>query len=101
MTTAKSPPAALRAQACKIADTLKRSVAGEKIAPDPLGKIPASKERGYLDFAIVMDDKIVSIKVPWKTLEESTHAQLSEFIYRQMSQEPFNEPHGQPQRSTH
>jgi hypothetical protein len=88
MTTAKSPPGQLRAQAHTIADTLKRAARGEKIANDPLGKIPASKERGFIDFAIVMDDKILKIQVPWKVIEESTVPQLCDFIFEQMSKEP-------------
>lgn len=59
MTTKSSPPEQLRAQAHRIASTLKAAARGEKLAVnDPLGKIEASKAKGQIDFAIVMDDKI-------------------------------------------
>lgn len=86
MTTAKSPPQQIRAQAHKIAETLKRAAAGERIANDPLGKIEASKARGYVDFAIVMDDKIVKIQVPWGTIEALELPLLCDFIFDQMSE---------------
>lgn len=88
MTTAKSPPEKLRAQAHHIAETLKRSAIGEKVADDPAGKIPASKERGSLKAAIVMDDKIINIDVPWATIEAASIPELCEFIFEQMSEAP-------------
>lgn len=88
MTTADSPPAKLRAQAHRIAETLKRSALGEKIADDPAGKIPASKERGSCKAGIVMDDKIITIDVPWATIEAASVPELCEFIFEQMSKAP-------------
>lgn len=86
MTTAKSPPHELRAQAHKIAESLKLAAAGEKIANDPLGKIEASKARGYVDFAIVMDDKILKIEIPWATIRDLTQPLLCDYIFDQMSE---------------
>lgn len=86
MTTSKSPAHVLRAQARKIADTLKRAAAGEKIAEDPLGKIEASKARGVVDFAIVMDDKILKIVVPWSTINALEFPLLCDYIFDQMSE---------------
>jgi len=86
VTTAKSPTHELRAQAHKIADVLKRAAGGEKIANDPLGKIEASKARGFIDFAIVMDDKILKIEIPWQTINELALPLLCDFIFDQMSE---------------
>jgi len=86
MTTTKSPSQALRAQAHKIAETLKHAAAGEKIANDPAGRIEASKARGFIDFAIVMDDKILKIEIPWQTINELALPLLCDFIFDQMSE---------------
>jgi hypothetical protein len=92
VTTAKSPPSELRAQAHKIADSLKRAAAGEKIANDPQGRIEASKARGYIDFAIVMDDKILKIEVPWQTIRDLALPLLCDFIFDQMSEAKHERP---------
>lgn len=81
MTTSKSPPHQLRAQAHRIAETLKQAEAGKPIANDPLGKIEASKARGYIDFAIVMDDKTLKIEIPWEKIRELSGPLLCDFIY--------------------
>jgi len=86
MTTAKSPTHQLRVQAHKIADSLKRAAGVEKIASDPLGKIEASKARGFIDFVIVMDDKILKIEIPWQTIKELPLPLLCDFIFDQMSE---------------
>jgi hypothetical protein len=76
----------LRQEAHKIASKLKAAANGEKIASDPLGKIEASKARGYLDFAIAMDDKILKIQIPWTTINDLALPLLCDFIYDQMSE---------------
>lgn len=86
MTTAKSPPEQLRAQAHKIATALKDAALGKPVANDPLGKIEASKARGYIDFAIAMDDKILKIQIPWATINELALPLLCDFIFDQMSE---------------
>lgn len=91
MTTKNSPPSQLRAQAHKIADSLKRAARGEKVANDPAGKIEASKARGFIDFAIAMDDKILKIQIPWTTINELAFPLLCDFIYDQM-REKTDEP---------
>jgi hypothetical protein len=84
MSTKDSPPEQLRREAHKIATKLKAAANGEKIAGDPLGKIEASKARGYLDFAIAMDDKILKIQIPWTTINDLALPLLCDFIYDQM-----------------
>jgi hypothetical protein len=87
MSTSQSPDHILRAQAHRIADSLKRAERGEKVANDPAGRIAASRAKGVIDFAIVMDDKIVKIEVPWATIEALTMPLLCDFIYDQMKGE--------------
>lgn len=86
MTTVKSPPHQLRAQAHKIAESLKALAAGNATVNDPLGKIEASKARGYIDFAIVMDDKVLKIEIPWTKISELTQPMLCDFIFDLMSE---------------
>ena len=84
MSTSASPPEKLRAQAHNIAVNLKKLAGGGQVADDPLGKIAAARARGYLDFAIVMDDKIIKIEVPFSKIDELTLPLLCDFIYDAM-----------------
>lgn len=86
MTTSKSPPDVIRAQAHRIAETLKKVADGGIInVSDPNGKLKASLEKGVVDFGIVMDDKIVKIEIPWETVRVHTQQSLCDWIFRLMS----------------
>ncbi len=80
MSTKNSPLIVLRTEARGIATNLKRAADGVSIGNDPQGKIAASKAKGFVKIAIVMDDKTITLDIPWKDIEKLTHAQLSEFI---------------------
>lgn len=84
MTTAHSPLRALKAQADRIAATLKAAQRGEEIAHDPAGKIAAARATGTFKFAVVMDDKIIKIEMPWSKIDETSEVGLSEYILKQM-----------------
>lgn len=84
MTTSQSPLRVLKAQADKIAATVKAIDRGEKVAGDPLGKIEASKARGIFTFAVVMDDKIVKLEMAWATISASSEVGLAEYILKLM-----------------
>jgi len=84
MTTAQSPIRALKAQAKRMATLLKAAERGEPIANDPGGKIAAARAGNSVTFAVVMDDKILSIEMPWVTIRETTEAGIAEFILNQM-----------------
>lgn len=84
MTTLLSPLRALKAQADRIARNLKEIESGKRIAPDPAGKLAEARKHDEMIFGIVMDDKIVKITIPWKTIREFGEVALSEFVLKQM-----------------
>jgi hypothetical protein len=83
MTTAHSPLSALTAQADNIAKKIKAIDRGEPV-DDPSGKIAASIAAGFFKFAVVMDDKLISITMQWSTIHETSEAGLSAFILKHM-----------------
>lgn len=84
MTTARSPLPALKAQADKIAAQLKAASDGKSIAPDPAGKIASALARESITFAVVMDDKVLKIEMPWATIRETAEAGIADFILDRM-----------------
>jgi hypothetical protein len=84
MTTSQSPLRVLKAQADKIAQTMKAIERGEQVTNDPAGKIAASKARGVFKPGIVMDDKIITIEITWDRVKETSEVALAEYILRQM-----------------
>lgn len=91
MTTSQSPLKRLRAQAEEIAAKLKAMERGEAIgAPDPAGKIAGAKAKGEIKFAVVMDDKIIKITVPWSLLATTDETVIAEWILAQMREERTN-----------
>ena len=84
MTTKHSPLSTLKAQADKIAETLKRAERGEKIDVQFAEKIDAARGKDIFKVGIVMDDKVIMIDMPWATIRSASEAGLSECIVRQM-----------------
>lgn len=84
MTTARSPLRVLKAQADNMAVLLKAAERGEKIANDIGGKIAAARQRNAVKFAVVMDDKVLSIDMTWAAIRDTSEAGISEFILKQM-----------------
>ena len=84
MTTRHSPLSALKAQADKIAEVLKRWERGEKIGVRFAAKIDAARGKESFKFGIVMDDKIITIEMPWTTIRSANEAGLAEYILNQM-----------------
>lgn len=84
MTTAHSPLRALKAQADRVAKMLKTIERGGTVAEDRGGKIAASLAVGIVKFAIVMDDKILTIEMAWKMIRESSEAALSAYVIKLM-----------------
>ncbi len=80
MTTKHSPMSALKAQAAKIAATLKGAERGDKIDARFATKIAEARVRGVFKVGIVMDDKVITIDMPWATIRDSDEAGLSEYI---------------------
>lgn len=84
MTTKHSPLSVLKAQADKIAQTLAAAERGEKIDVRFAEKIAAARGKDAIKVAIVMDDKVIFIEIPWATIRSAGEAGLSEYIVNQM-----------------
>ena len=84
MSTARSPLRKLRAEADNIAARLKALDRGDIGVPDPAGKVAAARERESITFGVVMDDKILKIKMSWATIREMSEAGISEYILKHM-----------------
>jgi len=84
VTTKHSPIGQLRAQANRIAATLKAAERGEKIDVRFAQKIADARTKGSFKVGVVMDDKIITIDMPWATVRSTTEAGLAEWILDQM-----------------
>lgn len=87
MTTVHSTPSVLKAQADKIAAVLKAAERGETVDVRFAAKIEAARSNGSFKFAIVMDDKAITIELPWATIRETDEVTLAEYILAQMRME--------------
>lgn len=84
MTTKHSPLHQLKAQADKIAATIKAAERGEKIDARFAAKIEEARGKETFKVAIVMDDKVLTIDMPWATVRSTSEAGLSAYIVDQM-----------------
>ena len=84
MTTKHSPLSALKAQADKIAATIKAAERGEKIDVRFAEKIAAVRNKEVFKVGIVMDDKVITIEMPWTTIRSASEAGLAEYILKHM-----------------
>jgi hypothetical protein len=83
MTTAHSPLRVLRNQADRMAMMLKAAERGEHI-PGDNGKLAAARAKDSVKFVVAMDDKWISIDMPWSTIRETSECGISEYILNQM-----------------
>lgn len=85
MTTKHSPLRVLKAQADKIAETIMKAERGEPVYDMRFAaKIAEARMQESLKVGIVMDDKVITIELPWETIRSSGEVGLSEYIVRQM-----------------
>lgn len=84
MTTSRSPLRVLKAQADNIAKIIKAVERGDNPIEDVGGKIAAARGRESVKFAVVQDDKIISINLPWVTIRETSEAGIAEYILKHM-----------------
>jgi hypothetical protein len=84
MTTKHSPLSALKAQADKIAAILKAAERGEKIDVRFAEKIDAARAKESFKIGIVMNDKVITIEMPWTMIRTTSEAGIAEYIIRQM-----------------
>lgn len=86
MTTKHSPLSALRAQADKIAAAIKGAERGDKIDIRFAEKIEAARAKPSFKVGIVMDDKVITLDMPWATIRGMTERGLAEYILMQMQE---------------
>ena len=84
MTTKNSPVSALKAQAGAIAAMLKAAERGDKIDARYAEKIAAARAKGAFKVGIAMDDKIITVEIPWATIRETSEPALVEYILNLM-----------------
>lgn len=86
MTTKNSPLKILKAQADNMASLIKAAERGEKIDVRFAEKISAARDKESFKFGIVMDDKAITIDMPWDMVRTTSEAGLSEYIVKQMQE---------------
>lgn len=84
MTTSQSPLRVLKAQADKVAQTIKAVERGENPAEDVGGKIAAARGRDEFTVGIVMDDKVIKLAITWAMIRATSEVALAEYILKQM-----------------
>jgi hypothetical protein len=84
MTTSHSPLRALKAQADAIAKLIKAVERGENPVEDRGGKIAAARNRESVKVGVVMDDKIITLELPWATIRETSEVGMAEYILKLM-----------------
>lgn len=66
-----------------MAAMLKAAERGEPI-PGDNGKLAAARQRDIVKFVVAMDDKVLSVEMPWSRIKETSEAGIAEFILQQM-----------------
>lgn len=84
MTTSHSPLSALKAQADKIAAMIKAAERGEKVDVRFAEKLAAARFKDGFKVGIVMDDKVITIEMPWATIRDANEVGLAEYVLKQM-----------------
>lgn len=84
MTTKHSPLRVLKAQADKIAATIKAAERGEKIDVRFAEKINAARHKDGFKIGIIMDDKTIILEILWATIRSTSEVGLAEYILKQM-----------------
>lgn len=80
VTTKNSPKHVLQAQANKITNLLKAAERGERIDVAFAAKVHEARNKPAIKIGVVMDDKIITLEIPWATIRETTEAGLAEYI---------------------
>ena len=75
MSTSSSPLSKLKAESDRIAKLMKQGVRGE---------LPNFPKEGPVKVGIVMDDKVITIEMPWQQIHDTNEPALAEMILREM-----------------
>lgn len=86
MSTKHSPLSQLKAQANTIAATIKAAERGDKIDVRFAQKIAEARLKETFKVGIVMDDKVLTIEIPWATIQDTTEASLATWILNEMQE---------------
>ena len=86
MTTKNSPLRVLKAQADKIAKTLKAVERGEVVVSDTGARISAARNRPSVVFGIAMDDKFLRTEMTWAEIRKMSEAGISEWLLKHMKE---------------
>lgn len=84
MTTKDSPLRVLKAQADKIARTLVDAERGVFHDNHFAQKWREARSRDVIKMGILMDDKVITLDIPWTTIQSTGEVGMSEYILRQM-----------------
>lgn len=84
MTTKHSPFSVLKKQADTIAAMLAAFERGEPVNPQFAAGLVACRGKDSIKLGIAMDDKIITIAMPWTVIKGTSEAGMSEFILKQM-----------------
>jgi hypothetical protein len=84
MTTKNSPLRVLKSQADQIAAVITAAERGEKVGNIFAEKIEAARNMESVKIGIVMDDKVVTLDIPWVTIRSTGEVGLAQFILDQM-----------------
>lgn len=84
MTTRHSPIAALKKQADAMAAMIKKAERGERVDVRFAEKVAAARRGPTFKVGIVMDDKVITLDLPWTTISTTSEVGLSEYIVQQM-----------------
>lgn len=88
MTTKHSPLNVLKAQADKIAATIKAAERGDAgIDAHFEVRLAAARLKGMFKVGIAMDDKLITVELPWETIRSSSEVGLSAYILKLMREE--------------
>lgn len=93
MTTSRSPIAALREQAQRIAVALKAAERGEPTGSTLPVAVALARSQPEIKIGVVMDDKTIMITMPWDTIRDTSESGLVEWIVAQMRGETTARPH--------
>lgn len=63
---------------------IKAAERGEKIDVKFSEKIAAARGGESFKIGIVMDDKVITIEMPWSLIQDTSEVGLSEYILKQM-----------------
>ena len=85
MTTKHSPLNVLREQADKIAATIKAAERGDAGVDAHFEiRLAAARLKGTFKVGIAMDDKLITVDLPWATIAATGEVGLAEYILKLM-----------------